>query len=589
MKLAYIFSLIALIATITVIPVEKKKSNMIFRIVFELILIMLVQIGISIIGYYINLPINLCTLSIIYIIFTVIGLVCLFKKNNIQEFEIKKGEIIFGIIASIILIGFAIFRYGYPFEIKYGTDDGAVHFSSAYNFMLEDRILIDSNKSIIKYFGTEKSMIGSYVNTGIFMDLLAGIISDNDMYQLYIVWDLIILWLSAIVMYHLIRIQKENKWIGFIAIAGGILYVLAYPLNSVIMGSAYLTLSLLFALAIIYWMNKKDVINSKVWYFVLGLLNLGILHSYILFSVVILISEIIFFIIQEKKNSWKAILGIIVLPIITLLIYASQLNEKIYIITTNGPMYKNYYSNLLLFIPMIIYNLWNEKKKKNLLQFENVLLLLNLITIIIVIVLSKNNIISSYYCHKFYSLFWISIFVISTKGLLILLEEKTKWAIIYLSISTVLFISSFLLIKLDFKIEEEMEDVTKETIFSFSEVYRYNYEKTKNSIPIMNKEELELLPKIKEIYQKENTQILGGMAQIKWCLAFVNDIDEKYLGKEEGLMLFLHNRDNIDGKYLICFKRSDLAYMHQENLLNEGYYYQYETKYGGILENNKEE
>jgi len=406
---------------------------------------------------------------------------------------------------------------------------------------------------------------------------------------LYIVWDLIILWLSAIVMYHLIRIQKENKWIGFIAIAGGILYVLAYPLNSVIMGSAYLTLSLLFALAIIYWMNKKDVINSKVWYFVLGLLNLGILHSYILFSVVILISEIIFFIIQEKKNSWKAILGIIVLPIITLLIYASQLNEKIYIITTNGPMYKNYYSNLLLFIPMIIYNLWNEKKKKNLLQFENVLLLLNLITIIIVIVLSKNNIISSYYCHKFYSLFWISIFVISTKGLLILLEEKTKWAIIYLSISTVLFISSFLLIKLDFKIEEEMEDVTKETIFSFSEVYRYNYEKTKNSIPIMNKEELELLPKIKEIYQKENTQILGGMAQIKWCLAFVNDIDEKYLGKEEGLMLFLHNRDNIDGKYLICFKRSDLAYMHQENLLNEGYYYQYETKYGGILENNKEE
>jgi len=218
-----------------------------------------------------------------------------------------------------------------------------------------------------------------------------------------------------------------------------------------------------------------------------------------------------------------------------------------------------------------------------------VLLLLNLITIIIVIVLSKNNIISSYYCHKFYSLFWISIFVISTKGLLILLEEKTKWAIIYLSISTVLFISSFLLIKLDFKIEEEMEDVTKETIFSFSEVYRYNYEKTKNSIPIMNKEELELLPKIKEIYQKENTQILGGMAQIKWCLAFVNDIDEKYLGKEEGLMLFLHNRDNIDGKYLICFKRSDLAYMHQENLLNEEYYYQYETKYGGILENNKEE
>lgn len=584
MKLAYLFSLIALIITITILPIEKKKSNLIFRIIFELILIMIVQIGISIIGYYIKLPINLCTLSIIYIIFTIIGLIYLIKKNKIQEFEIKKGEIIFGIITTIILIGFAIWQYGYPFEIKYGTDDASNHFSAAYNFMIEEKIHVDSNKAIVNYFGYEKSMIGSYVNTGIFMSLLNGIIPENDLYQLYIVWDLIILWLSAMVMYRLIRMQIEkNRWINFLAFIGGILYVLAYPLNSVIMGSAYLTLSLLFAITIVYWMTRKEDINQKVWYFVLGLLNLGILHSYILFSIVILVSEIIFFVIQEKKNSCKTILGVIVLPIVTLLIYASQLNEKIYIITTNGPVYKNYYSNLLLFIPMIVYRLWNAKKKKNIFQFENVLFLLNLITIIIMIILSKNNIISSYYCHKFYSLLWISVFVISVKGLIDFLKEKPRWAILYISITTILFISSFLWTRLDFTQEEKMKDITKESIFSFSEIYRYNYEEIKNGISIMKKEELELIPKIKETYIKEDTQILGGIAQIKWCLALVNDIDEEYLENEQGLMMLLHNRDNIVGKYLICFKRSDLAYMHQENLLKEGYYYQYETKYGGIL------
>jgi hypothetical protein len=308
--------------------------------------------------------------------------------------------------------------------VKYDTTDASTHFAAAINTVEEDGVLINTNVNYPINIDFEHLLIGAYINSGIFFEIFRGNLEDMDIYKLYIFFDMFMLFISGIVMYAMVSEINKKQVIRYIGFIIAIIYTLGYPLNSVIMGCAYLTLSLIFATAIILIWNKKETISGISFSILLFIFNLGLVHSYILFGIVVLLSEIILYLIQDKKKAIKTILICIILPLATWIIYTNNAQDEVNLIKEEGPMYKNYYSNFIIYIPFIIYLIYMKIKDKEKIDFSTVLFGIMFVLLPIAYILKNEKIISSYYYSKFYYLLWIPTLFLFVKSLYAIYRQR---------------------------------------------------------------------------------------------------------------------------------------------------------------------
>ncbi len=118
---------------------------------------------------------------------------------------------------------------------------------------------------------------------------MAPLIGEMNLYKVFIVFDIGMLLLSGILMYFLIRKGKENRLSFALAIGVTILYVLGYPLNSVLSGYSYLTIGIIVISTILlvmrYFENNSLQTGTSIIY--IGLLCMQIFFSYYLFVPVV--------------------------------------------------------------------------------------------------------------------------------------------------------------------------------------------------------------------------------------------------------------------------------------------------------------
>lgn len=575
MEILYIITTLTLLIGITLVPISKEKQNIIGRSVISIVILFGINIFISIITYLLKIKCSLTLISIVYIFLILFIIYRIVKNKKIQSITISIIDIVYFTLIIGLVVFIAIKQYGIPFEIKYETTDASTHFSASIRFMNEERLLLDDEDNLSKYLGFDKLMFGSYVNTGILFKLFRGYLEEFTMYKLYIIFDLFILVLSSLLMYNLILDNSKDKKKRIVAIVMSIIYILAYPLNSILMGSAYLTLSLLFILSIIYVIRNKEKINKECFLFLLTILNLGLIHTYIIFAVVIFIAEVIYFIIKDKKNACKDIITIFI-PMLTLLLYSTNVGGKVSVMQEEGPMYKNYYSNIILYIPLIVYAWYIELKEKKLLNIENILLVLTLGIIIVTYILKENSIISSYYCLKYYYMLWILVIFISSKALLSILSKRLIPAISITLIIPLILITSAANIKYTYSSEEIMKDISKENILAFGDYFAMNKNIIYSNSYVLNEEEIEVIKKADEIIKDDNYYICGGLAQVNWTYSMLDssNITKEYELKEP---------KDIESKYLIVFKRATYMHNYNEEIKKE-YTYIFENKYGGIMQ-----
>ena len=82
-------------------------------------------------------------------------------------------------------------------------------------------------------------MPGAYINTGILFKIFSGFIGETYFCQLFFIFDISIWFLSGILMY--VFLSKNKKIIPLIF---SIIYMIGYPLNSLLSGFSYLSLVL---------------------------------------------------------------------------------------------------------------------------------------------------------------------------------------------------------------------------------------------------------------------------------------------------------------------------------------------------------
>lgn len=514
MSIIYLISAVTLITVFMLINKSNKKQNVLLWVFMSIMFFFCYN---SIIVYILStcyIKSTLLILSIINIIVSILLFIFFIKNKATQKYYLEKIDIITVILILVLVIIIGYFRFGFPFKIVYETVDPGTHFWKCMDFFRES-ILLNKASTAIDF---SSRVFASYVNVGILFKMSEPFVGYIDLYAVYIVYDLFMLFMSGILFYFLIKFICKNKnyWVIIIS---SILYMLGYPLNNLIFGFFYLghTVILINILLLIFKLYNNKELNIKYTLFFITLLNIGICFTYYLHMPAIFLAEIIYFIYEFKyiqnlnRNIiLKRLALMIILPSILTLHYfvipyiGSNQQSAFYQLKLDGYFYNSWLSNFIVFLPFIAYYIINVFKKKQI-TFEICLFFLIVGFILLIIILSIFNIAVHYYSSKFFYILWLLCFVLIFE--MFNLKSITPiFKNLYFITFIILFFFSALHIE-DKLFDSETLSENKLESSNILDVYAFNVEKITQPIITFTIEEIAML---RELYNMNATNVINN-------------------------------------------------------------------------------
>ena len=346
----FLISSVLLIVVFLFLKKTSNKLNIIKWIFISIVLLFCFNSFVVYILSYIKIPSNLFVISLIYILISsFIYLKFLRKEKQKYYFKLKDLWYLLFILLLITVISFI--RFGFPFSITYTTLDPSIHFQSSYSFYQESFLLnFVKDKTILNF---ETWRFGSYVNLGIIFKSLSPFISENNFYNLYILFDIFTLFMTAVLFYYLINNDKHN----FIKLIGTIFFVLGYPLNNLLIGFFYVGHAS--CIIIVIMMLIKELNNEKINFYLLSLLNIGLTFTYYLFIPFVFLTEFIYFIKNKRIIlKYSFMFGLPIILGFAYFIFPTFHNTNMNLINQtqiDGYFYNDVIGNSLLFLPNIIF------------------------------------------------------------------------------------------------------------------------------------------------------------------------------------------------------------------------------------------
>lgn len=440
MNIFYIVTALLVLIMQILIKKNDEKESLIKWITFSMLIFMAYNIGIVVVMSFFNIKSTLINLSIINIITSVILGFKIYSDKKIQKYNFEKREILAIMLFAIFAILIGIKIYGIPFEIKYTISDASTHCLAARLFSENMQLLFKLNVDRIYMLGLQFLAPGAYINNGILMNIFSGITSNTYLYIYYIIFDLFNLYLSGMLMHNLLNRNKNvNPIIPYVF---SIIYMISYPLSSIISGFAYLTLGLNFIIGILIVFKEK--INEYYKMLLLFLLDFAIIFTYYYFAPIIYLAvfvQIIAEIISKKEKLFCSknilmFLTTLILPGIFAVVYYFilqyfQNKNNIFsmyssVISTPGPIYKNIITNIIPFLIFCIIYIINSFKARKIV-LENIMSLITAIVIVALFIGNHFGVVSEYYNYKVYYLLWICIICMAYNGFTLILSKNKIW------------------------------------------------------------------------------------------------------------------------------------------------------------------
>ena len=422
MKIIYMILILTVMVLFLLIKKSNNKQSLLKWITLTIVMLLVYNIFSCYILTLLNLKSSIENLSVINIIMIIIMAFKLYKDKENQKYFIDKKEMLFSAILLLFIFMIGYKQYGLPMQIKYQTTDPGVHYEASKQFAKQEQLLSKDTSNTFYEFKT--MMPGAYVNIGLLFNAFSDVISESHYYYLYIIFDLIILFLIGETFFFTIY-KKGSKLNNFIiASVISFIFICAYPLNSMLFGFAYLSVGILMLTALLCVapeIKKNDI--SKVFVgLILFLINLGIFLSYYYFVPVAYAALGIYILIdiikkrkKEKIFSKENILFItstLILPTIIGFCYCvlpgffMNNGTDVSHINAEGAIHRDLYSNVLLVLPFFIYYIVDTiKNKKN--EFSVIFGVLISIFAIGMFLLAAKGISSTYYFFKVYYGLWI--------------------------------------------------------------------------------------------------------------------------------------------------------------------------------------
>ncbi len=612
MQIIYILSLIVLVISFILIKKTDKKINILSFLNITIGVIFCYNTFISYVLTFFLAPVTLTSLSVINIILSIIFIALMLWKKQIQKYEIKKIDILYIAILGIAVLIVSYLNFGFPFNIKYETGDPSVHYLTSEMFAENDSLLITDKDEVYGGFTTRKTV--SYVNSGIIMKCLDGIIDPFYNYNIFIIFGIFVLFITASSMYTTISSFSVDKKTHFLAFVVSLIYTMGYPLNSLLFGFEYLSMGILIICLVFdmvyYFKNQQLKLPYNILIF--ALLNFGVFSAYYMFvpflysalwlyfcfysyekdksvftkkNIILLITTLLIpFFLGFIYHIAPEIYGVIInqnLNSETMLNYSANLVGKG--LSTYGYIYVNLYSNILLLLPIPIYMLI-RKWKDNKFAGMNMLFCIAFIELLLFgFAFGK---VSIYYLSKNYFALWLILFYLNYKGLVEIYIKYPKVSFGIVGFYIVLIILNLLFVDTTL---ENQELNPNERLTTVVEVFGANKTILKYKKTDFYREELELLKYLKDNISYDNkVEIVGDMEQGYWAYTltrYLNDKEQEYMKKgQNGLTLKMLNvkNDIKNADYIIYFNRTDYYKALQQRIYELGDIV-FENNSGGIV------
>ena len=117
--------------------------------------------------------------------------------------------------------------FGFPLNIKYIMTDASVHYISAREFYENESLLLK-----VENIDTANAMMpGAYSNIGILFKVFAPFIGEMNLYNVFIGFDIFVLFLSGMLFFVTIKKYAKNKVTYVLAGIISIIFFLVLPFN----------------------------------------------------------------------------------------------------------------------------------------------------------------------------------------------------------------------------------------------------------------------------------------------------------------------------------------------------------------------
>ncbi len=624
MGILYFASVICLFTAFMLIKKTDKELNVICFASITIVLLFCYNAFVCYVMTFFSIPITLLSLSITNVVIAIIMALVIMLKKERQKYNFNKTDLICVFIILVITVAVACSNYGIPFNIKYETGDPAVHYLTSVLFANQDSLLNLYDDVVHDSFQTRK--IGSYVNSGIIMKCFSNIIDEIDYYNIFIAFSIFILFMTGVMMYvTLEKFTKSTKG-KILALIVSLIYVLGYPLNSMLFGFEYLSLGILVlgtVINMIYYFEEKEL---KFGYYlvIFALLNFNIFCSYYMFVPFMYSGLWIYFCIYSKKHNKKIICKKnIALLSVTLLIpfflgYIYHLAPGIYNIfnldawealmqslqyssgilnhsfALYGYIYINFYSNMILLIPLAIYYIVRKTKEGKIFSFDIITLVILLIFIGILKIGQIYEKVSVYFIMKNYYALWLFLIYMNFRALMYIFEKNRVKTYCILMFYMLLVILN--LIFIDAPLENQKEN-PNESIKNVSEIFGVNKTMITEKKKDLTVKDIEILKIARDRldFKNEEIEVLGDSEQLYWTYSLLRYVNAEYYfeypqysGQQKLTIKATKAHEKI-GKvdYMIYFKSSKYYDMNKVALFDQGEVI-YENEAGGIVKFDKE-
>lgn len=612
MGIIYAISLILLMISFILVKKTDKKLNILSFIAITIGTMFCYNTFICYVLTFFTIPVTLLNLTIINIVFAGILIFLILRKKQIQSYEIKKIDLLYIVLLGIAVLIVSYLNFGFPFNIKYETGDPSVHYLTAEMFAENDSLLVKDRDEVYSSFTTRKTV--SYVNSGLIMKCLQGVIDPFYNYNIFIVFGIFVLFITAVSMYTTIStfaIDKKTKFLAFIV---SLIYTMGYPLNSFLFGFEYLSMGILLICLIfdmVYYFKNNEL---KLPYIItiFALLNFGVFSAYFMFVPFLYPALWIYFCMHSyEKDKSVVTKKNIVLLVTTLLIpfflgfiyhlapeiYGVIVNSKLnsdtmlkyssYIVSKGlsayGYIYVNLYSNMLLLLPLPIY-LIIKKWKDNKFAGMNMIFCIAFIELLLLgFVVDK---VSIYYLSKNYFALWFILFYLNYKALVEIYKKYPKVSFGIVGFYTIVIILNLLFVDTTLENQELNPNETPATVV---EVFGANKTIIKYKKTDYYQEELEILKYLNDNISYDNkVEIIGDIEQGYWAYTltrYLNNKENEYTGKgQRGLTIkMIEAKNDIeDADYIIYFNRTNY-YKTLEKRIHELGDIVFENASGGIV------
>jgi len=424
--LLYLMGLAILFTGIYFVRKSDEKLNAVTYLVFTAVLFMIVQVvEAGIISRIPGIPVNAVAFGVVHIAEgAALWYVILVKKyRQMYYFDIADVRVL--AVLAVFVVVVAVRQFGVRLDnFNFEADsDAARHYMYACS-------AADHGQLVGMYF--------SAVNSGMLMNACEGLIRGISRYRLFLLFEIFVLYLNGAMFWTLIRRYLRT---GFSVLMGVVLtaaYMLGYPWNSMVYGSAYLSTGILCVAMLIFLLDMyyNDIFCAKKITLVLMLASCySVLVSYSLFVppvMGIIILTVILKWIKERELSWKKVCSIVVPAIVVCLtgglfflylwLIRGTFDSFVGVLSWWGCSYSTLYADFLFVIPFVIF--WIVKSlKTRTVNIESIVLVVFLLYTLVLFVGNHFGKISAYYYYKMYTILWIAAFMIAAVSIVNLKKD----------------------------------------------------------------------------------------------------------------------------------------------------------------------